>query len=275
MLFLRRCFFLMLILAFALTAVGCSSKVQNVKLASGFELPDALDESWAIAGVALNSNLVLDGVADREVRALGNHWAAFPEAHSSKLYGSFLQYEPQLKLMPYGAVVGQLSEAQLIEANESFALKGDLTTVQLDGFKLALDPVRYLVMARLDETRIATSTASFTESAEMQAQQDRDPHSATTLAGRLASQKRYLEMSMKIYDLYTGQVVWSGEVEKTDSRMLGFDQEASEDVKVERDDQDEPVRIDLEGTPLVAPGMDRAIQDCFDELVIGLMPVEK
>ena len=216
-----------------LLMTGCRGGSKILTQAEGFDFGKMKQFPWAVGGVVINSNFVPDGAAQKELQPLTDHWSSFSEFCSPMLYGGILRTAPNLELWTFETVLS------LVPAMEIKGLYKDLERSQLPNpetirnLQQYLPKLRYLVFARLDDTRLATNQDLNSTVVDQRNRDGRDPHA--NVLSRTVNLTRGVWMSMEVYDISTGALVFSGEADQWDGDLLsGKSNKQSEEVTLLR-----------------------------------------
>lgn len=258
-----------LLLTGLLMLASCSPKVQVETALQGPDRATMLADNWAVGPVVLDPRLQLDGVADLEVRRLGGTWEGLSEQYAPGIFFALLEQRPELKLAPYTAVSGNLETATLAALAEPLARKNELPTGVLQAIGEGLPDTHFLVTARIEATRIINHVS------------DPDPDSPIRRkdADGLAVEERTVTakvirratVRLQVHDLQEGTLVWEGLGEGVRQELYNWKRPLeSPGVEVEREGE-EPLRIDLAGSPLRAPSLESALKPAFEDLAEVLL----
>ena len=258
-----------------LLMTGCRGGSKILTQAEGFDFGKMKQFPWAVGGVVINSNFVPDGAAQKELQPLTDHWSSFSEFCSPMLYGGILRTAPNLELWTFETVLS------LVPAMEIKGLYKDLERSQLPNpetirnLQQYLPKLRYLVFARLDDTRLATNQDLNSTVVDQRNRDGRDPHA--NVLSRTVNLTRGVWMSMEVYDISTGALVFSGEADQWDGDLLsGKSNKQSEEVTLLRGGEDSEVtQILLDGTmrngPELVAGLEKTCIILPQEMAKGLL----
>jgi len=261
-------------LVFLLLLGACSPRVEVTSEASGFDPAVAAAENWAVGPVVLDSRLQLDGVAELEVRNLGGNWAGLSEQYAEMPFFALLEQRPEMNLAPYTAVAGNVDPVLLDGLARPLSRGEKVSPAVLEAIGERMPDTHYLVTAIIKETRISTRTTT-PDMETFPLRKDEKGLPAEEHRTRAASVTRWATVRLMIFDLYLGHSVWEGESEGRRDELYNWKRSPEDPgVKVEREGED-PVRIDLEGSPLRAPSLERALKPAFNSLAKTLLPTLK
>ena len=255
------------LMAALLVLAGCRGGAKVVTQTPDFDFGQMKESAWAIGGVYLNANFVPDGAAEKELKPFVTPWHAVSEVFSPMLYGGFMQIEPQMEVWTFGTVFSLVSEVDLKAAADFVSHSKVPSRDQIQSIADHLPNVRYLVFARLDDTELVTDQDMASSVVDQMNRDGRDPH-ANTLS-RTVIIRRGVFMSMEVYDLTDGTLVWSGKADTWDEDFLNGDaNEQSKDVEVLREGEDSEVTdIHLDGIMRKGPGLFDGVRETCGKVV--------
>lgn len=259
-------------LVFLLFLAACSPRVEVTSEVPGFDTTVAEADNWAVGPVVLDSRLQLDGVAELEVRNLGGNWAGLSEQYAEIPFFALLEQRPAMNLAPYTAVVGNLEPVLLDGLAQPLSRGEEVSAAVLKAIGEGMPNTHYMVAACIEDTRITTRTRKLDQdnSALREGPDGLPVEDKSDLAS--ASVTRWATVRLVVFDLHAGRAVWEGESEGRRDELYNWKRPTeSPGVKVERDG-DEPIRIELEGSPLRAPSLERALKPAFGALAKSLLP---
>ncbi|MCP4291532.1 MAG: hypothetical protein GY780_06825 [bacterium] len=254
---------------------GCAGRVQNIEQSESFNLDPMLQEPWAIGGLVINPSLIPDKVARKELQELSSGWLAFPEAYSPLVYGGFVRHNPQMELWTFSTVSNLIPAAELKKMLSDFSSSQPLLPETLAKISQSIPKIKYLVLTRLNETGIENKTTSFDQYAENSPYQDGDPKNPTMT--RSMSVRRSVELTMIVFDLNSGQQVWSCSRENWKDEVFNFNQDVGNVDIVTEGEEGAPKTsgIRIEGTPVRGPELKKVLAEGCVGLVQELIKEEK
>lgn len=261
----------LLLIAALLVLAGCRGGAKVVTQTPGFDFGQMKESAWAIGGVYLNSNFIPDGAAEKELKPFLTPWYGISEAFSPMLYGGFMQTEPEMEVWTFGTVFSLVPQADLKPAANLVSSSKAPTRDQIQTIADNLPNVRYLVFARLDDTELVTDQDMASTVVDQINRDGRDPH-ANTLS-RTVIIRRGVFMTMEVYDLTDGTLVWSGKADTWDEDFLNGDaNEQSRDVLVLREGEDSEVTdIHLDGIMRKGPDLFGGVRETCGKVVEELV----
>lgn len=266
----RKVLYLIIISAIVLLT-GCRGGSKVITQTENFDFEEMKNSPWAIGGVYLNTNFVPDGAAEKEIKPFLTPWHAISEVFSPMLYGGFMQTEPTMEVWTFGTVFSQVPEEFLKAVADGVANSKAPTRDQIKDIAENLPKVQYLVFARLDDTELVTDQDMASTVVDQRNRDGRDPH-ANSLA-RTVIIRRGVYMSMEVYSLTDGTMVWSGKADTWDEDFLNGDaNEQSNDVRVLKEGEgSEVTEIQLDGIMRKGP----SLFDVADETCVKLVSAIK
>ncbi len=258
-------------LVFLLLLAACSPRVEVNSEAPGFDPAAHAEANWAVGPMVLDSRLQLDGVAELEVRNLGGDWAGLSEHYAEMPFFALMERRPAMNLAPYGAVAGNLDPVLLAGLAQPLSRGDEVSSAVLRAIGKGLPDTRYLVAACILDTRTTTRTTSPDQGAvPLRKDQEGLPGEDHQIPS--ASITRWATVRLVVFDLEAGQAVWDGESEGRRDELYSWKRPSeAPGVKVEREGE-KPIRIDLEGSPLRAPSLAKALKPAFEALAASLLP---
>jgi hypothetical protein len=266
----HRLLVLFLVLMVGLTA--CSGRLTNMSQTDDFNIEEMLESPWAIAGVVLSPRLDPDRVAQQEIRPLQQTWQGAAEFYSPMLYGAFVERVPQMELWTFDSVYGQMPEAELKILLEGYARSRVFDSDDFQSVVQALPRVRYLVFARLDGTEIETRQDAPTREEDQRVKDGRDPHGGSL--SRSVFVRRSALMTLQVYDLADGRMLWSGSVESWKDELFNSGESIQDSGAIVAQDSPEGGKpeISIEGTPMRTPALAKVVDQVCSDLVRKLIP---
>lgn len=255
-------FLVVLVLLFA----GCRGGSKVVTQAEDFDFQEMRQSAWAVGGVVLNSKFVPDGAAEKELKPLVSSWNGVSAAFSPMLYGGFLSVAPEMEIWTYDTVLSLVPENELKEFYNQLAIRQKLSTAQLNNISAYLPGVRYLVFARLDDTDLVTQQGGAASALDQRNRDGREPHA--NVLTRTVTIGRGVFMSMEAYDLENGAMIWSGEADSWDEKILSGDSNLqSKGIKLVSEEEDAEVsKILLDGTMRDGPSLTDGVRNACGKL---------
>ncbi len=261
-----------LIILLPLVLAGCSGRVTNQSQVEDFNLDTMLGWPWAIGGVVLNPRLDPDRVAQKELHSLADPWHAVSDEYSPLLYGGFVERAPQMELWTFASVFGQVPEPALKALQDGFARSQILGASDFSPISSAMPRIRYLVLGRIDGTEIDTYQDAATKEEDQRVKDGRNPHGGSL--NRSLTVRRIVNMTMQVYDLRDGQMMWSGSVERWKNELFtGAEVDKAMDIRVTKGSEEgRDTEISIEGTPLRTPSLAAVVDAACSALARELIP---
>jgi len=243
----------LLLIAVLLLMTGCRGGSKVLTQAEGFDFDEMRKSTCAIGGVVINTSLVPDGAAQKELLPFAEQWNTFAEFGSPMLYSGLLRAAPEMELWTFETV---LSLVPTPELKEIFKDVERLRRPNPGNLK--------------NDTRLETDQDMISVALDQRNRDGRDPH-ANTLA-RTVTLRRGVYMSMEVYDLSTGNLVWSGEADQWTNDILSSGaNKQSPDVELLREGEDSEVsQVLLDGTMRNSPGLIEGMEDLFAKLAFEM-----
>jgi len=239
-----RRFFLCVALPLLLT--GCATKVQLTDTDPDFAAELAGQPAVALAGVVVAATTSGELSADDAVVA------------DETMYSAFLSQRPDLTVWPRPAVDGRLEPGALDSLRAEYAQLGRLRPDQVRSLAPFLADSRFLALARItgDQVRTVTTTdqdrGGLRPGAEGVPERDEDGWS------RPVRTERRLELTVQIFDLRDGRMVWDAEASSRERQQYAYEDALGEDATYVRDrlaeDSDEP-NLSRDGVYLQTPDL--------------------
>jgi len=241
---------------------GCSGGAKVLIQAEGYDFEEMQLHPWAIGGMALRTGLDVDGAAGKELEPLLEDELGLSVACSSMLYSGILRTAPEMELWAFGTVQELVPQALLKSYLSDIELSRQPDPSDLKKLSLLLPEVEYIVFGRLDDTRLLTDQDVSSRVTDQMNKDGRDPH-ANSLS-RTATLRRGVFMSMEIYSLQKGELVWSGKADHWDEVFISssnIEQMGNIQVLKEGDDSEE-TRLQMDGTIRKSPGLLDGMREC-------------
>jgi len=260
----------LLLIAVLLLMTGCRGGSKVLTQAEGFDFDEMRKSTCAIGGVVINTSLVPDGAAQKELLPFAEQWNTFAEFGSPMLYSGLLRAAPEMELWTFETVLSLVPTPELKEIFKDVERLRRPNPGNLKNISKHLPKVSHLVFARLDDTRLETDQDMISVALDQRNRDGRDPH-ANTLA-RTVTLRRGVYMSMEVYDLSTGNLVWSGEADQWTNDILSSGaNKQSPDVELLREGEDSEVsQVLLDGTMRNSPGLIEGMEDLFAKLAFEM-----
>ncbi len=254
---------------FGLAAVlaACAGKVDTIHTSDGFARADLAAGRLGVGGVVLSARLdrdparpAPDGVPLDDVLAQAEAWAPV-------LYGPLLAAGPDVTVWPWPAVRDACGDSALVQVLTAFARGGVLLPAQLGPLAAALDEVRYLALARVeqDETTLHESAEGVMEN--QRTKDGRDVHGSPR--DPALKTRRKLTVTLDVYDLAEGRSVWTTTAERHRDELYNFTAQDGQDRPPVVPDG-EPV-ITADGRPLPTAEFTQVLDDACQALAQRLL----
>jgi len=253
-----------------LLLAGCRGGSKVVSQAEGFDFEEMMQHPWAVGGVVINSTMVPDGAAEKELQPLQKQWSGFSETCAPMLYGGLLRVAPEMELWTFDTVMSRVPEADLKALLKDLERSRQAAPGSIRNLSEYLPKVSYVAFGRLDNTELVTNQDMASTVVDQMNRDGRQPH-ANTLS-RTVSLRRGIYMSMEVYKISTGTMVWSGEADYWNAEFLDGDaNEQSNDVQVlKNDDESEVTQILMDGTMRNGPGLIDGIRSTCVKLTMAM-----
>lgn len=253
---------------------GCAGSVQNVHQAEDFDAARLRDSRLGVGGFVLGSRVQLDSsTLDDGARELVTH-ADQTDEWAPILYSQLLTQRRDLTTWPWPSVRDQVPADLLAAIHETFARGGVLDPEQVQQLRTYLPALDLMALGRVEGTTVSINDNDATDR-EMQRMRDGDEATTASLSST-KSTRREAEMTLDIYDLHSGQLVWSGSVKRHRDQLYYPDADGNPGgVQVQPADGDNPGRILVGGKGVPAPPLAEVLEFLCEGLVQELPAEER
>ncbi len=247
---------------------GCAS-VTNDHHAVQYD-PLARDGArYAVGGFVLGVEAELErqselGAAYRnaDVRVQTDAWAP-------TLYGALLTGRADLEVWSWPAVRDNIPADVITALQTAYAAGDELPAAQFRLLAADLPDITYLVLARLDRNDVEIGSNQPGVTGNQIVDDSRDPHSRNDSLVRTVKTRRTVVVSLDVFDLRTGQSVWSGHTERKKTELFdpGERDGGDELVVTPSPIPGEPPEIRVKGASLPMPELEGLLADACAGLV--------
>lgn len=193
--------------AVAVFVAGCATQVAGLKKSPTFTYPSIAKGKMAVGGVASAS-----GTMDEGKRS----------SYANLLRTALMEERKEYNIAPVGVVINKLGSQYNTVINE-LQTTGSLSDKSVALLKAKVPDVRYVSFARIENDEVNSDRNERSET-------DKDGKTIPNSQKVITTSQRAVTASLNIYDLQTGEVVWTGSVTKSLSNSHQFDKEKENDL---------------------------------------------